>query len=1083
MPVFLISLLAATLSAAEPAPTTAAKWVWYPEDVVAEGVGETRYLRRVIDLPDAPTRAVVRLRADDGVVFTINGTPASEPREGGAGGSVYDLTGVLTKGRNVLAFAIFNAAGKGGLILTGEVVAGGRTVALVSDTSFRAWKAPVEGWDRPGFDDRSWPAAGVVGDAFAPPWFRHPSFDMTPFITAEELDRWRRWHQARIAVPAGLVDEQPARARFVTVNGQRCLDLDGHHRPALIYRGVVDPLTDHGRRQIELFRDAGVHLYCAYWPLSEVWKSDGELSFDYLDEALRAYLSADPQARVMLMMRLVPPTWWMDGHPGELVEYATGKDYNTHDEAGRVRRPSFASAAWRDDTRRVWRRTIEHLEAQPWGKRIIAYLPVNGIYGEWHYYGSWAGEMPDTGPAMTRYFRDWLRRKYGEVGRLRAAWGEPAAEFDTATVPGVRDRLTAGVLGLREPVAQGRVIDYYRCQQAVTAEDIEAFCAAAKEATGGRALTGTFYGYYEGVHPQNQGGHLELARVLASPSVDLLSAPYSYSHRLMGDDGRLRVAAQAYSLAGKTHVVEADTRTFLHPRNEHGRLPDEGASVAAIRREVATALIDRCGLWWCDFGPGLNGGWYDRPALIGEVARMVRFAAERLKRPAEPVAQVALIADPPSCTYLEDGQAMRAHLNLVGGTLDSLYRSGAPFDFFLLDQLGQADLSRYKLLVFLDTLCVTPELRPVVARAVAGRSVLWLWSPGITDGRRMDPSLTADLTGFKVALDGGVVAGEAVTESRHALLAGLPATARYRFTTRARRPVADAGQAESWFNPRTAKVMEEAYVTYEVTAAGGALHWKLATRHAWSDIHLKTGELRGDAVGARFAATGSLLGKSLRLVVKCADGEFVGERVALTAQPKERVYPLAGLDRAPRSKGERDRPTLPLTGLKLVVDGLAGPQSGELIVSDLAMLDGEATRVSVVRVAETAVTVPCLTIDPVGCTPLGHDPETRRTLVAARGEPGRRQILSVLPAVSRQLLVNLMDDAGVHRYVAGQEVIVRADSDLLSLHTAVGGRYELRLPKAERLTDGLTGKVVGLGTTVTIDLPPNSTTLLLRQAP
>ena len=43
------------------------------------------------------------------------------------------------------ALVVMNAAGTGGLIVTGLVN---------SDASFRASREPEEGWDRPGFDDQ-----------------------------------------------------------------------------------------------------------------------------------------------------------------------------------------------------------------------------------------------------------------------------------------------------------------------------------------------------------------------------------------------------------------------------------------------------------------------------------------------------------------------------------------------------------------------------------------------------------------------------------------------------------------------------------------------------------------------------------------------------------------------------------------------------------------------------------------------------------------------------------------------------------------------------------------------------------------
>ncbi|MBI2301733.1 MAG: beta-galactosidase [Armatimonadetes bacterium] len=491
-------LLLAAAALAEPA--TKANWIWYPEDPAVQGAGQTRYLRRSFTLEAAPTRATLRARWDDGATFTINGQPAPRPAGNGRDGSLYDLTSVLKPGENVLGFAVMNSIGVGGLILSAEITTADRkSLRLYSDTTWRAAKEPAAGWDAPGFDDRAWPDARIVGNVFAPPWYRHPAFDMEPFLSPGEAAEYAAWRAQRIALPPGLDREKDAAARFVQENDHCALRIDGRARPPLLYRGTVDPLTDHGARQIALFRDAGVHVFAAYYHLAACRPKPGVYDFSRLDEVVRAYLATDPRAYLVLVLHLVPPTWWMDQNPDDLVRYAAGDDYNSTDEALRVRVPSLASSAWFDDSADLWRRCLKHLEGQPWGKRIIGYQPGYGIYTEWHYYGSWTEQMPDIGAAMTRHFRGWLARKYRSDAKLQAAWADPRVMLATAEVPHAEPRVAAAALGLRDPRQQAWAIDYYRCQQELTAQRVEQFCGLTKDLTGGRALAGAFYGYYEGV--------------------------------------------------------------------------------------------------------------------------------------------------------------------------------------------------------------------------------------------------------------------------------------------------------------------------------------------------------------------------------------------------------------------------------------------------------------------------------------------------------------------------------------------------------------------------------------------------------
>ncbi len=1084
MPRFALAVIIALagalhVGAADDVPTSSS-WIWYPENPSTEGHDQTRYLRRSITLDATPVKATLRVRGDDAYTFRINGNEPPEHVGEGAAGAVYDLTDVLRPGENVLAFAVYNAGNVGGLIVRASIeLPGGRTIPICTDTSFRASKEAPEGWDAPGFDDTGWQEASIVGSAFATPWFRHSSFDLRPFITDADWEKWNAWREPLLKLPEGLDDEPAARARFEYIDGSCALVINDEPRPALVYRGTVDPLTSHGRRQIGLFRDAGVHVYAAYMPLAQFWTAPGQFDFEALDDTVRAYLSADPEAHIMLHLRLVPPGWWMDQHPDEMVGYAAGDDFNTADESGRVMRPSFASKVWLRDALEIWTAAINHLEAQPWGKRIIAHHPGYGIYTEWHYFGSWHQQSPDTGPAMTAHFREWLTARYGTDEKLQEAWGRPEVTLATASVPGVEPRRTAGPLGFHEPVHGQWVVDYYRCQQEVTVEDIDLFCAAAKQATGGRVLCGAFYGYFYGVPPQTQGGHLELERLLASPNIDYFAAPYDYSHRLMGDDGRTRAIQDAFPIAGKVHMIEADTRTHLHPANEYGRLQDTGQSVAAIRREVATALLHRSALWWCDFGSNGNGGWYDHPELIGEVARMVKLAEARLKQPQTRRAEVAVVCDLRSCYRLGDDAAMRAHYTLLTGITDELYRTGVPFDTLLQSQLSEGDTSGYRLFIFPASIEVTPEVRRTIAEVTEGRSVLWLWAPGISDGTQFGADQIEELTGFQLAdTSRGAVTDAVLCPAGSTLTEGIAPTKQWELTVRATTAIPEALDEANWYNPRNKETMQEQYTRFDWKAGDGGLVWNVATTSAWSDIHLNAPVAACDGISLTVSGEGACDGAGLRLVVKGVEGEFAAPQFTVKGETETHVLPFAAFEKAPWDRTSATQITFPLRGMKLVIDGIGGGKAGTLRVAELSAVDGDLGSHDIRSYPNPVGSLPVPVIVDETATPLGVAPSTGDVVVACRGPQGARQVISTVPFVPREPLTALMDDAGVCRYIDSPDVIVRADGSLICLHTAVGGEYMLSLPHAAEVRNAFTDEPIGSGKQMQVTLPPNSTTLL-----
>jgi hypothetical protein len=367
--------------------------------------------------------------------------------------------------------------------------------------------------------------------------------------------------------------------------------------------------------------------------------------------------------------------------------------------------------------------------------------------------------------------------------------------------------------------------------------------------------------------------------------------------------------------------------------------------------------------------------------------------------------------------------------------------------------------------------------------ATTGRSALWLWAPGISDGTRFDPALVTDLTGFRVRLQGtGIAAATVRCDRPDPLTDRLAPRPVWDLRPRETTPVPEAVQPEDWFNPRDDKLMKERYTAFSWAATGDALRWTFATLDSWTDIHLRAAVKECAGLSLTVSGEGEAVGARLRVVVKGSDAaEFVAPAFTVTAAPAAHLLAFAGFVKAPWYQGEARTLAFPLTGAKLVLDIAGGGRVGTLIIRDLSAVDGELAQHEARGYGDPADTCPVLAIDDDKAVPLGHDPQTGAVLLAAEGQPPARHVLSTVPFLPREIIAALMDQAGVCRYVDSPAVIVRADSDLLSLHTAVEGDYELRLPRPATVLDAFTGKLVGRGTRITVNLPPTSTTLLRLQ--
>lgn len=1067
------------------AQQTAAQWVWYPEQPAGDCVNQNRWFRKTFELPDKPQQASLWLLVDNTQQLWVNGQGPLLPVQSDEDSRRYDLTPLLQPGRNAIAVLGGNLTGPAGVIA--RLVAtlpNGQEVAFNSDSTWRAAKTqPQAEWVNAAYDDTQWAPVRIIGNAFMLPWYDHRRFNTTPFISAAEMQAYQKHIESLLAPAEQFAGEKPARARVAPHNGAPALFIDGQPRPLVMYRGTVDPFSEYGRHVLATFRDAGIHSYAPYIRIDKCWSGPGKYDWRPVDEIVRAYLSVDPAAYLDILVRLIPPLWWFQAHPDEMVAYATSDQIDNEDEAGRVLRPSPASEHWRKDVGEAWTALIRHMETQPWGKRVIGWHAGYGIYSEWHYFGGWHEQYPDTGQAMTRTFREYLRATYGDVKKLRAAWHDRQVTFDTAQVPGVKPRKFSELLAFRDPQTEQAAIDYYRCQHKVTADAIEYFGKLAKDASAGRAIYGIYYGYFMGVRPQSQSGHLDLLRLLKSPYIDYFVAPYDYGNRLMGMDGRLRSLANVFNLSGKAHIIEADTRTYLHPRNEYGRTQDLTESLAAIRREFSTGLIEHTGYWYVDFGPDTGVGWYDEPHIMATIKDLYKLAERALQTPRKSAAEVALVCDLDSAYYLSDGEGMMTAYNLIMDTTRELYRVGAPFDAFLLPQLEQADLSPYKVLIFLNTTAMSDRQAQWVKklRDSGKYAMVFLWAPGLTgpDGISVDRVKT--VTGFTVKLGPCRAPGRMlVTDLASPLTQGLPATETYTFKPTGSVPVSGFDRADNWFNPRTKVFMKDHYRQFDFQPVEGGMAWTFETGDSWTDVHWK-GELQPtNGMGLDVAVQGNGAQINLSVVIKDANlAEFVGPpQYFSTTDFTALDYSLKAFLNAPWSQAKPERPALPLKGMKFIVRGIGNIGPVKVQMRNLRTLTGETVAGKASRFGDETFGPLVTPVAEPGTTVLGHIEGRADGLLAMRGRGKDLAVFCPVPYLPREILANVLREAGVHRYDNDLQDVLRADSRYLAIHTKAGGQRTLTLPRSGAVTDAISGQAVGMGTAATLTLAPNSTTIL-----
>jgi hypothetical protein len=520
---------------------------------------------------------------------------------------------------------------------------------------------------------------------------------------------------------------------------------------------------------LRAFARAGIDFFSACIGFRFPAEPDAGPDFGYADELFEYVLSANPRALILprvMLGRYRPPDWWLARHGDD-------RQVDLPVEGGEPRRiwVALASEAWRREAADALRAYIRHCERR-WGDHVLGYHLAAGEAGEFSY--SWSPMLSDYSAPHRGAYRAWLRRRYGgDEAALRAAWGDPAASFETAVAPPPDRRLRRpGDPSLFDPACDRAVTDYLRFHSEVMAETLVHFCGLAKEALrelGAKKVVGAFYGYhFKNLNrPANfhNTGHFAPGLVLDSPDVDFVCAPYCYQGREHGHMYLAQLVAGSVRLRGKLYWCEDDTFTFRSRRQpDRSWCPDRGTTIGVLRRNLAGVLRDGGTAWWMDCGG--NGsrrpgepyeGWYADEGLMQNFAAMQRLAQERLGRgDYTPAAQVAVLLSDSSAVYhRQDAALMDA---LIIRQMFEVAALGASFDTYRVADLGrlmaQPWSANYRFLIFPDALALSDAERQVLRQEVQkdGRTILWTYGAGIVTDAGLSPEAMADATGIRAAV-------------------------------------------------------------------------------------------------------------------------------------------------------------------------------------------------------------------------------------------------------------------------------------------------------------------------------------------
>ncbi len=531
------------------------------------------------------------------------------------------------------------------------------------------------------------------------------------------------------------------------LNGAPCLYKDAQPAaPVMFWQWELQEqdVRDMSRAGINLFSMFGSFPHYA----NPYWKKDGSFGMSYQDSHIQKLLQWNPDCYILPRIFSAAPDWWIKKNPAENIAYSKpGFKPPTP-------RESFASQKLREEAGPVYRQAVRHLMNE-YGNHLLGIHVTNGPWGEhfsWDaYYGMAGGDVSEP---MRQAFSAFLRKKYNnDVKLLQTAFHDDSVTFENVQVPPIGKRRQLSDGSWRDPAQFRWVTDYFECHNAVTVDLIDFYCRIVKEESKNTLATLVFYGYTQDEPWGIEADHRAPSKLYLLESVDMLSAPHTYKRRRLGEDGQPRQYLASAALHGKLFIDEGDDMThleFLKPRHDaraHCKTMDESLSI--LYREFGISVTHGIGLWYMD----LTRNTFRDPQLVDAVGRMKKWGEVALNHSREHISQVAVVSNPESEFYLgyRGGDANNISVGLYMHQMGALYRAGAPFDWYLADDLDAVAERNYCVVIFLDCQYLTEKQRAVAERLKSdGRTIVWFHAPGYVTEEGLSQKRMESLCGFNL---------------------------------------------------------------------------------------------------------------------------------------------------------------------------------------------------------------------------------------------------------------------------------------------------------------------------------------------
>lgn len=787
-----------------------ASWICHPQARRTADYSVFVYSRS-FELPEMPLDGRIQLTGDDGYILTINGKEVGKRVGGWQQTAYYDVTSLLKAGRNDIEFAVMNESGPTALIAELRCdMADGKIILIKTDKSFSVRQSegkgnlvpsapamelgipPISPWHSVAYNalnvrrkleivnnglvfkdgkitgqlqlkDFAKPVlpvlltfpGGVSGKYLLP--VKNSCVDFNVDLKAARLLPGDydvvadssvvagENHLLKVSIPK-QAPEANVTVKMVQKDGYLQAELNG--KP-LWFSGFRARRASQRQRA---YRDGNyrIILYGVSMGGSDgsnsgrSWLGPGRYEFTRIEAGLENFFKTYPETRIIITYGIDAPKWWCDANPGECVWFE-GK---TTPEG----LTSLASRKWRDEGKAAFREFVRYFEKSKYASKILGYrIQAHCSGGEFQYLGTWQRKYADYSPAMKRYFRAFLKERYGSDVKLQKAWNNPKVTLANAEIPTGKERKTAEFGMFRDFDKARNVADFVDCLSDSMVTGAMEFLKVIREEAPNKlaGLYGGYVYYYSGYQLLNSA-HANFGKLYRSRLADFISSPHDYIQRKVGWPGGHHGPVVGTSLYNLSWWDENDTRTIMCAPTGHRHVDSMHETIGVLKRDLILQVTKGVGNVFYD----LAGGWFDHPGIMEALRKTNLIGKFALSVPGFKRGQAAVLYSTESIKRLAESnntitvpirQDLRRNLGWSGITTDQ----------YLLEDILQDNFPEYDCYILPNVYAPSEKVRKAIQEKLMkkGKLVIFGYAPGAfrENSGKIDLKAMKELTGINFA--------------------------------------------------------------------------------------------------------------------------------------------------------------------------------------------------------------------------------------------------------------------------------------------------------------------------------------------